>query len=371
MLGIKGGTVLRFTLPQPDDYPDLPTPRGGPITLLTPDRRFRILEGNDAGKVTLAVLDTRTGRRYEAGTAARHMLPPTYAALRQNASTSDGRHLVARSEDQLAVYSLPRLSLHRLLRLPGPATSRAQATGAVAAADDGSVLTLYAGILARWDPSTGRAIGSPLPLHTGDTSQQWLAANGQSLWPRPRHPGQVLVRGRDGEMSLWDLRERRLVGAFQANPDAISNWETEVFDPSGSSLATLNNIKTPDSARIEFRSVPDFRLRAPTVSAGRTGHLIGLTRDGHLISTDFEDLQLWQAGRTLEIAKLPVGQISAQWFLRGDDLVAVTTSGTLTLPLDPDLWYRELCRGVNRPLTVQERRLLPPGASTPKSCPKS
>ncbi|MFH9087734.1 trypsin-like peptidase domain-containing protein [Streptomyces sp. NPDC017673] len=371
VLGIKGGTVLRFTLPQSDDYPDLPTPRGGPIPLLTPDRRFRILEGDDAGKATLAVLDTRTGRRYEAGAAARQRLSPTYAALRQNAITSDGRHLVARSEDQLAVYSLPRLSLQHLVRLPGPATSRAQATGAVAAADDGSVLTLYAGILARWDPSTGRAIGSPLPLHTRDTSQQWLAANGQSLWPRPRHPGQVLVRGRDGEMCLWDLRERRLAGAFQANPDAISNWETEVFDPSGSSLATLNNIKTLDSARIEFRSVPDFRLRAPTVSAGRTGHLIGLTRDGHLISTDFENLQLWQAGRTLEIAKLPVGRISAQWFLGDDDLVAVTTSGTLALPLDPGLWYRELCRGFNRPLTAQERRLLPPGAATPGPCPKS
>ncbi|WP_208036274.1 trypsin-like peptidase domain-containing protein [Streptomyces cyanogenus] len=371
VLGFRGGTILRFTLPQPDDYPDLPTPRGGPIPLLTPDGRFRILADDDPGKGTLAVLDTRTGRRYEAGAAARQRLAPTYAALRQNAITSDGRHLVARSEDQLAVYSLPRLSLQHLLRLPGPATSRAQATGAVAAADDGSVLTLYAGILARWDPSTGRAIGSPLPLHTGDTSQQWLAANGEWLWPRPRHPEQVLVRGRDGEMSLWDLRARRPVGAFQANPDAISNWETEVFDPSGSTLATLSNIKTLDSARIEFRSVPDFRLRAPTVSAGRTDHLVGLTRDGHLISTGFGNLQLWQAGRTLEIAKLPVGLISAQWFLQGDDLVAVTTSGTLTLPLDPGVWYRELCRGFNRPLTAQERRLLPPGASTRTSCPKS
>ncbi|MFE0328800.1 trypsin-like peptidase domain-containing protein [Streptomyces sp. NPDC058960] len=372
VLGVRAGTVLRFTLPRPGANPDLPTPGNGPLPLFTPDGRFRILENSNAGDEALAVLDTRTGRRYQAGTAARQQLLPTFMAVRQNAVTSDGRHLVARIGNRLAVYSLPGLSLEHLLPLPDPAKVRGDATGAVVAADDGSVITLYAGVLARWNPSTGRAIGAPLPLHTHDTTQRWFAANGESLWPRPGHPRQVLVRGRDGEMSLWDLGERRPVGEFQANPDAISTSETEVFDPSGNTLATLDNIKILHSGRIEFRSVPEFRLQSPAISAGATSHLIGFTPDGHLLSTDFESLEVWQQGSTLEIANISVQNAYAQWSLQGDTAVGATNWGALTLPLDPDTWYRGLCRAFNRPLTADEHRLLSNGgADTSAPCPKA
>ncbi|WP_169317204.1 S1 family peptidase [Actinacidiphila oryziradicis] len=373
ILALKGGELLRFTAPRPDRAAPAAMPVSPQFPMFSGDGRFRLLVDDLVGEESVRLRDTTDGRTFTAGAAVRKQILMASQKHSQIAFTSDGRHLVARTGGSLAVYSVPRLSLERMVKLPVPQGMKGDFTGALAAADDGSVLTLYAGTLARWDPATGRALGSPLELRSDDTTLRWLAGQGESVWSRPDHPEQALVRGRDGVMRLWDLGQRRSIGSFQADPDAISAWQSEAFDASGDLLATLSNIKSSGGTRIEFRGVPGFDRVAPPVSAADAYNLVGFTPAGDLISTGSSGtssdlMQVWSTHVSTEIAGLSMPD-GAVWTVHGNVVEGGTTDGSLSVTLDPDAWYAALCSAVDRPFTDAERRLLPEGADSHPACP--
>ncbi|MFF9364973.1 nSTAND1 domain-containing NTPase [Streptomyces griseoluteus] len=365
ILAFKGRELLRFTAPlptQPVRYPMPTTTSGLPVSA---DGRFRLLGGADGGEESLRLLDTSSGAiATPPGGTQRDILRA--AETSKVFFTSDGRHLVVSDGGSLNVYSTPRLARERTITLPTPPGVHPALGAVLAMADDGSVLTLYAGELARWDPDTGRPLGSPLPLAHG-TELAWLANNGTPAVPRPGHPAQALVRGRDGVTRLWDLTKRSSVGSFQADPDVISTFQTEVFDDSGDTLAVLRDIKDGIGTKIQFLGLPGFDVLGTPAPARDVINLVGFTHAGYLISTGTGTMQVWRPGLSTQIASLTLPD-DLHWYIHDATAIAVTDAGSLPLPLDPGKWRASLCHAVHRPLTKAERNLLPDGTNTSQPC---
>ncbi|MFJ4548244.1 trypsin-like peptidase domain-containing protein [Streptomyces sp. NPDC088817] len=359
---LKSKELLRFTVPRPARPVRYPVPTFTSRALLGGGGRFRVLADELNG--TFKLLDTSKGT---VSTPPARVQRDLLAACQteQMTFTSDGRRLVTRMGNSLTVYSTTRFTSERTITLPVPPGVRGSFEGTLAAADDGSLLALYAGELTRWDPATGRPLGRPLSLDRGAELTR-LAAQTVPVLPRPGHPAQALVRGRNGVTRLWDLDERRSLGTFQADPDAISAWPTMVFDTTGDTLATMSNVKSQNASRIEFRRLPDFHLLAAPVPVGDDFGLLGFTPDGYVVSNGGERLRVWRWGATVEIADLAVPY--SRWYLHGTTAQAFTDVGSLPLSLDPDQWRATLCHAVHRPLTKAEHGLLPEGANTDRLC---
>ncbi|MBM9506287.1 S1 family peptidase [Actinacidiphila acididurans] len=371
VLVLKGKELLRFTAPRPGPAVDYPMPVQTSELLLGDTGRFRLLADDSVGESQLRLLDTSDGAISTPPSDVRNSILRAWDTSDPSAAsgavfTSDDRHFATLSGGSLTVYSVPGLTRQRVITLPVPRGVHGQVTGTLAAADDGSLLTLYAGELTRWDPSDGHPIEPPLPLAHG-TDLTWLAANAGLVVPRPGHPTQTLVRQRGGLTWLWDLRTRRSLGTFQADPDTTGNRSTELFDASGNTLATLSNMKSGHATRIEFRRLPDFRLLAPPVPAGDVYSLVGFTPDGYLMSVQGSTLQIWRWDAPTEIADLTVPD-DIRWYIHGPTSQAVTAAGSLPLPLTPTQWRTTLCTAANRPFTRAERQLLPSGSITSGLC---
>ncbi|MED7824996.1 serine protease [Streptomyces chiangmaiensis] len=365
ILAFKGRELLRFTAPRPTKPVRYPMPTMASGLPVSADGRFRLLGGEDVDKEPLQLLDTSSGAIATPPAGAQKDIL-TAAERSQVLFTSDGRHLVVSDGDSLTVYSTPRLARERTITLPTPPGVHPTFGATLAVADDGSVLTLYAGELARWDPATGRPLGSLLPLAHG-TELAWLADNGTPVVPRPGHPAQALVRGRDGVTRLWDLTKRGSIGSFQADPDVISTFQTEVFDASGDTLAVLRDIKDGFGTKIEFLGLPDFDVLGTPAPARDVINLVGFTRAGYLISTSADAMQVWRPGLSTQIAGLALPD-DLRWYIHGATAIGVTDAGSLPLSLDPDQWRASLCRAVHRPLTKAEHQLLPDGTNTGQPC---
>nr|WP_237555470.1 trypsin-like peptidase domain-containing protein [Streptomyces sp. SID4948] len=365
ILAFKGRELLRFTAPvptRPVRYPALTMASGLPVSA---DGRFRLFGDADVGEESLRLLDTSSSTTATPPEATQKDIV-TAAYQSQVLFTSDDRYLVVSTGGSLDVYSTPRLARVRTIRLPTPPGVHPAFRATLAMADDGSVLTVYAGELARWDPATGRPLGSPLPLAHG-TELAWLADNQTSVVPRPGHPAQALVRGRDGVTHLWDLTKRGSVGSFQADPDVMSSYQTEVFDASGNTLAVLRDIKDGIGTKIEFLGLPDFDIVGTPVPAHDVFNLVGFAHAGYLISTGADTMQVWHPGSSTQIADVTLPD-DLQWQIHDDTAVGITDAGSLSLSLDPRQWHASLCHAVHRPLTKPERQLLPDGTNTSQPC---
>ncbi|WP_435642663.1 nSTAND1 domain-containing NTPase [Streptomyces sp. H49] len=371
VLVLKGKDLLRFTAPRPGPSVAYPMPTRTSELLLSDSGRFRLLADDSVGAAQLRLLDTSDGAiSTPSSNVRKDILQAWDTSDPSQASgavfTSDDRHLATLRGGTLTIYSLPGLVRQRVIPLPVPPGVPGNVTGTLATADDGSLLTLYAGELTRWDPSDGRPIGTPLPLGHG-TDLSWPASKGTLIVPRPRHPGQALVRERGGVMRLWDLRTRRPLGSFPADPDTTGDRSTVLFDTSGNTLADLSNIKSGHAAKIEFRRLPDLRTLALPVSAGDVSELVGFTPDGYLVSSRGDTLQVWRWDTATDIAALTVPD-GIRWYVHGDTAQGVTAAGSLSLPLDPGQWRTALCHAIDRPFTKSERRLLPDGTITNNLC---
>lgn len=371
VLVLKGKELLRFTAPRPGPAVDYPMPVQSSELLLGDSGRFRLLADDSVGESQLRLLDTSDGAiSTPSPDVGESILQAWDTSDPSKASgavfTSDDRHFATLLGGSLTVYSVPGLVRQRVITLPVPPGVHGNVTGTLAAADNGSLLTLYAGELTRWDPSDGHPIETPLPLAHG-TDLTWLAANGSLVVPRPGHPAQALVRERGGVTRLWDLRTRRALGGFHADPDTTGDRSTVLFDATGDTLATLSNMKSGHATRIEFRGVPGFRLLAQPVPAGDVYSLVGFTPDGYVMSVRGDTLQIWRWDEATDIADLTVPD-DIRWYIHGDTAQAVTDAGSLPLPLAPTQWRATLCAAVDRPFTQSERRLLPAGSVTGGLC---
>ncbi|SCF76230.1 Trypsin-like peptidase domain-containing protein [Streptomyces sp. MnatMP-M27] len=238
----------------------------------------------------------------------------------------------------------------------------------------GDVAVLTAGgALLRVDPERGVQIGPPLwadrtPLDSGKA----FAGIGQ-IRARPGHPDQVAVAGRNGaergRVALWDIRARKRTGTLSGDriSTVYSNYggSSMAFSPDGEELV----VKQYDGFLRRW-GVAEQRAQGPRIAVDSTGDVVGVTDEGTVVTFSYAtDLELWEAATAdrVGVIRIPGGRHAA--VVRGNRLTMAGDDWRQSFDLRPETWFKDLCEGVGRDYTDDERKhQLPPGTPSEPPC---
>lgn len=273
-----------------------------------------------------------------------------------------GEHLLISNKHTLRVYRTDGLVPRFEVPLPRPEgagqTEPSWANGPyLLNAPNGDVLVSHSGMLSFWDIRTGVQSAPPILLEQPD-DQETLLPSGPIIVPRPGHPDQVLVRT-DDSIALWDYRRRILLYQLLAEENASGNDAPVVSDDG--SIAAM-----PDASNTAATLVD---LRAGALLPPLNGHfnrVIGVF-GRYLFADGGAGTDVWDWHSRRKLATVPGSPLGSPQLIN-DELVVARPGVLRTVPLDPDAWFRDLCRISDREFTEQEAALLPPGASRDRPC---
>jgi WD40 repeat protein/energy-coupling factor transporter ATP-binding protein EcfA2 len=293
--------------------------------------------------------------------------------------TSDGRHLVVSYGDKLTVYAVPGLHIEQQITLPVPADLGAEhdtniLTGwvtSVAAVGGAEIVALHGGTLSRWDVGTGRSPDAPLAIGHDTEDARQIARDGE-VFTRPGHPGQVLVTGA-GNVRLWDLDARRELPPIDVGPLSRDTNPLLLPDPGGSRFAALTAAETivvwdiDNGHKVSEIAAPDPQVAI--VGFGPHDTLVTVTQSA---SYEAPVARIWDlAGhRLLASVPAPIPNLEHihHWTIHDDRLIAHLNGYELSIPLNADTAFTQLCRSAARDFTRAERQLLPAGADHTPPC---
>ncbi|MFE3383175.1 hypothetical protein ACFXMP_45640, partial [Streptomyces anulatus] len=231
------------------------------------------------------------------------------------------------------------------------------------------IALLSQGRLAAIDASDGRVTTRPFSVYQGSHADETSEGSfvGDQLVARPKHPGQVIVNDRHGEILLWDLRAPRrlsaLPGARVSYGSASAPFPALLaFDPTGTYLAVVN-----DDAQARVWNIPDrkqFKHSIPWAD-DRDG-LVGLTPDGHVMI--FRDGQLRFVNPDRKESDFTVPVMKGFFHIDGDRLIVDTGAARQSFDLRPKAQFQALCDAAGRDYTGAESRLLPEGTPDEPPC---
>ncbi len=267
---------------------------------------------------------------------------------------------------RLRRFDLPTLREQATYDLPptGVGGGYADTSQADRGADPGSPIAVVAnGTLSAVDRTTGRRLGGPVPVATTDAARTQLATD-PTAWPRPRHPGQVLINGTDG-VELWDAVAGRRIGTI---PMAAAGKAGLAVARDGRLAAVLGAKQT-----IEVYDLDTFQqVRPPVAMTGVWPTTF--TDDGLLVLTTvgadrivFVDLDTGREAGSLApgflvspYATSPTGRTMTV----GDE----SMRGLSDISLRAQDWFDHVCGLMDRPFTAAELAVLPEGTDTAPPC---
>ncbi|MCG0063847.1 trypsin-like peptidase domain-containing protein [Streptomyces tricolor] len=225
----------------------------------------------------------------------------------------------------------------------------------------------------RVDPVTGAVVSVPVRVAPpGSTPRPAMTPTGQ-LVARPGHPGQALIvtssGHRDGRLMIWDLVKGRRVANW-SSPTGVA-WSldrtpTVLFSPDGRLVAVGHSDR-----KLRFWDAATGRRTGGVVPYPPTTTPLALVGDHTLVSLTLDrGLRLHRVSDGGALGEGPAS-VSADPFAAtaSGTRVRLTAGGQLqSLDVDPDAWWRDLCRAADRPYTKAERGRLPAGARTGRPC---
>jgi WD40 repeat protein len=267
-----------------------------------------------------------------------------------------------------AEYALPSLSL--LARYPVPIpTDRSllQLSLAMAVSPD-RVATITEGVLLVWDRRTGERVGNPINLATDGFRADYFKTH-QELALGPT--GQVAVAGPD-VIEFWDPVTGSRVEEIR--PESSAQYPTLMtMNPSGTLFATVAIDFSVQVWDFERRTPVGERLALPTI-----GYVKAFTDDGNLAIMQeagdgsfqlvFWDWRTGQQGASLRVAAPHDLSNFAAADGRHYVLNGQGTALPVSLPLNAQDWFDQLCGITDRPFTSAERAVLPDGVDDDRPC---
>lgn len=272
---------------------------------------------------------------------------------------ASGERILVVAGRTLRIYRTAGLVLEREVRMPSPAgrdgdETYRHAAASLTAAPDGRVLVGHLAVLSFWDPRTGTQTAPPVEL---DVPPAWESLpGGPKIALRPGNPDQLLAQTSDG-LSVWDLRTRTQAHAFRLGV-------TDLVVSADGSVAAMT-----DRANNSIRLVDLIKMDeiTPLIAPGPV-RLIGMSGP-YLFAKDVTAVQVWNWGERRMVASMKLGsQVEQQAVGRGDFVLDRLPGHQESIPLDPEFWFRDLCRISDREFTVEERNLLPEGVSDEPPC---
>lgn len=326
------------------------------------------------GEAGLQVFDLESQKRL-------HLVPPADLRLAPRPRltfTTDGKRLVAVGADgKLHVISVPDLTVERAIELPVAPEVRGDLepglNTSIISLPGSEVAVLHVGMFSFWDAATGRQTGEPLPLRpdfdfglfpAGDDSGPQYPLGGL----RPGFPHQALVLT-PSAVEVWDLDKRRRIETFPLR--ASHEGRVGMFAFAGTAFVGIRYGESAVPMELWYpeRDGDDERTPLPIPSSSTP---LGMTPDRRLITQDLGSLTVWNLETGTSVTSLTLKD--ASWLgmgSRGTDaasLVGVTGTGVLKLDMDPDHWFKHLCKINNRGYTDEEREVLPEGADPTPPC---
>ncbi|MCI2419043.1 trypsin-like peptidase domain-containing protein [Saccharopolyspora sp. K220] len=357
ILSLRGTGTLQVVEATPDDHFEAtgPSPTSPLLTARTADGQrwitFTQSEDNyESGE--LALLDSR------GNALARTHISPWPSGIAFDAS---GERVLLVTGATLRILRADGLVPEREVQLPLPegrhASEVSDRTGAsVLTAPTGETLVSQAGILSYWDIRTGTQTAPTLTLQTPLDRPARLPV-GPNITLRPQHPEQILVRS-DESLAAWDFRNRTLQREFPM-PLILSNPDPPVVSSDGSVAAAL------DGVAVSLVNLDDGET-FPRVN-GEFDELVGISGD-YLFTGNLAAFEAWDWSARRRVASVRLADPDAPLAVVGNELVTNVPGRRTAIPLDPEAWFRDLCRMSNREFTDQEKELLPAGASTEPPC---
>ncbi|MGP4015546.1 nSTAND1 domain-containing NTPase [Saccharopolyspora sp. 5N708] len=321
----------------------------------SPDGKFWAAYGyapsglaEDQGEIVL--LDSR-------GVAVRRTNAPAYPQA--VAFDSTGERVLVVVGARMFIYRTDDLMLERDVVLPVPLERRAdeESSGdaSVRAVPGGPVLVSNLGMLSSWDIRTGVQTRPALPTVA---PVAWLAlTGGPQIELRPRHPEQVVSQS-DSGLSVWDLHTGKRLSTYSV-PGSQFVVSTDgavaaVADEDRGSIAVVDL----GSERV-LRSLP-----------AQTSQLIGISGT-YLFAEEGmgADIQIWDWDKNRKMATAELDTNYEAQTVEGNAYLPDRRPGYHErIPLDPETWFRDLCRISDRGFTPQELASLPAGVSTEPPC---
>lgn len=226
----------------------------------------------------------------------------------------------------------------------------------------------------RVDPRTGTLTGPALRVADPEPVPLSKWSNPGQVVPRPGHDNQALIVTRSGyyggELMLWDLVKGTRVTNWTTAAGVYAPYNTDSQRPTAlfSSDGRLVAVSHNDS-KIRIWNVATHRSMGRTFPLPIDTELVAFRGTGTLVIRDDENFRLYDVNSGRAVADGPSAVGSPSPVLPTDTGIRLVYKDRIEdVALDPDTWWRSLCRGADRPYSKAERKLLPNGTHTGRPC---
>ncbi|XVS60881.1 trypsin-like peptidase domain-containing protein [Actinosynnema sp. CA-299493] len=267
--------------------------------------------------------------------------------------TEDGHWVVVAAPDRLVVHRATDLAQVRTMPLPAAVDN-----ASVTAVSGAEVAVLREGVITRWRADTGEPVGRPLELASTPLLPEDDRARGGAMRARPGHPHQFVV-ALGLAAGVVDLDTGTVSGVIAIAGAVVE--ERLYVHPTGSPAVAaavgdevvLWDLDTGQVSRVSSTA---------TVVLGSAG--VNHVLRGRSV------VQVWRSDGMVASLDLPPdtwGEVLRDGRL---DLITAADGGqtSVSLPVEPERLFRELCDLADRPYTDHEKTLLPAGADDGPPC---
>ncbi|MFF3329289.1 trypsin-like peptidase domain-containing protein [Streptomyces sp. NPDC002888] len=228
----------------------------------------------------------------------------------------------------------------------------------------------------RVDARTGTPVAPPLRVTQPEHHPPLFYATPGQLVPRPGHPTQALIvtrsRHKYGRLELWDFAKGTRLTGWTA-PMGVKGMlgddmtqTTMQFSSDGNLLAVAHS-----DNKVRFWDVGTGHRTGGTVPFASGSGLIAFIGTSTLVSLG--------GNNTFRLHEVPTGrELGESLSSVSIDPYSAVTAGTVvrlvagsqlqSFDVDPEAWWRQLCRSADRSYTEAEGKQLPLGAHTGRPC---